>query len=77
MMNFFLSYVDEIFIANRKIISKPELLKKELYDLEIQYQRVNLYYSFSRAFKLEFDEQWVLEARKDVSASINSILLKI
>ncbi|MFL0247789.1 helicase-related protein [Candidatus Clostridium stratigraminis] len=77
MMNSFLSYVDEIFIANRKIISKPELLKKELYDLELQYQRVNLYYSFSRAFNLEFDEQWVLDARKDVSVSINNILLKI
>jgi ATP-dependent RNA helicase SUPV3L1/SUV3 len=77
MMNSFLSYVDEVFIANRKIISKPQLLKKELYDLEIQYQRINLYYSFSRAFSLEFDEPWVLESREKVSQSINNILLKI
>lgn len=77
MMDYFLSYVDEVFIANRKSIPKPELLKTELYDLEIQYQRINLYYSFSRAFSLEFDEEWVLEARKNVSNSINNILLKI
>lgn len=77
MMNSFLSYVDEAFIANRKIITKPELLKKELYDLELQYQRINLYYSFSRAFNLEFDKEWVLESREKVSKSINNILLKI
>lgn len=77
MMNSFLSYIDEMFVAGRKTISKPELLKKELYDLELQYQRINLYYSFSRAFSLEIEEEWVLEARKLVSEAINSILVKI
>jgi ATP-dependent RNA helicase SUPV3L1/SUV3 len=74
ILNTFLSYIDELFVAKRNIISKPQLLKKELYDLEAQYQQINLYYSFSRAFDLEFDEEWVYEARLKVSAQINDIL---
>ena len=77
MMDTFLSYIDELFVAKRKVISKPEFLKKELYDLEIYYQKINLYYSFSRAFKLELDEKWVYEAREKISNQINDILLNI
>ena len=33
MMGTFLSYVDEQFIAKRKIISKPEYLLEDLYEL--------------------------------------------
>ncbi|MBL4935302.1 RNA helicase [Clostridium sp. YIM B02515] len=77
MMDAFLSYIDELFVAKRKVISKPEFLKKELYDLEIYYQKINLYYSFSRAFKLELDEKWVYEAREKISNQINDILLNI
>jgi len=77
MMDAFLSYIDEHFVAKRKVISKPEFLKKELYDLEIYYQKINLYYSFSRAFKLELDEKWVYEAREKISNQINDILLNI
>ncbi|ERI89858.1 helicase protein [Clostridiales bacterium oral taxon 876 str. F0540] len=77
MMDAFLSYIDELFVARRKVISKPEFLKKELYDLEIYYQKINLYYSFSRAFKLELDDKWVYEAREKISNQINDILLNI
>lgn len=77
MMDTFLSYVDELFIANRNVISKPTCLLKELYELETYYQKINLYYSFSKVFSLEFDEQWVYDERIRVSNDINSILLKI
>ena len=77
MMNAFLSYVDELFIAKRNVISRPEYLKKELYDLEIYYQKVNLYYSFSKAFNLEFNEEWVYESRIKVSDAISDILKSI
>jgi ATP-dependent RNA helicase SUPV3L1/SUV3 len=74
LMNTFLSFIDEVFVAKNKFISKPQLLKKELYDLETQYQQINLYYSFSRAFELEFDEQWVYSIRIKISEGINEIL---
>ena len=77
MMDAFLSYVDELFIAKNKIISKPTCLVKELYELELYYQKINLYYSFSKIFHLEFDEQWVYDARIEVSEDINKILLDI
>jgi ATP-dependent RNA helicase SUPV3L1/SUV3 len=74
LMDTFLSFIDELFVAKNKFISKPQLLKAELYDLETQYQQINLYYSFSRAFGLEFDEQWVYDIRIKISEGINEIL---
>lgn len=74
LMDTFLSFIDELFVAKNKFISKPQLLKAELYDLETQYQQINLYYSFSRAFGLEFDEQWVYDTRIKISEGINEIL---
>lgn len=77
IMNTFLSFIDELFIAKSKIISKPQCLLKDLYTFEMYYQKINLYYSFSKAFGLEFDEKWVYEERINVSNSINMILKNI
>jgi len=77
MMNAFLHYVDELFIAKKEFISKPQCLLDDLYELELYYQKINLYYSFSKVFKLSFDEQWVYENRIKISDDINSILKSI
>lgn len=77
LMECFLSYVDQLFITKAQFISKPQCLLKSLDELENYYQRVNLYYSFSKAFKLEFDVQWVYDERIKISNEINEILLKI
>lgn len=77
MMNAFLSYADELFVAGNDVISKPQCFRNELYDLEVFYQKINLYYSFSRAFKLDFDEEWVYSSRERASSSINDILISI
>ena len=77
MMNAFLKYVDELFIAKREIISKPQRLLEDLYELELYYQKINIYYSFSKVFKLNFDERWVYENRIKVSEDINGILKSI
>lgn len=77
MMDTFLSYVDELFIAKRDVISKPTCLLKELYELELYYQKINLYYSFSKIFNLDLDVQWVYDQRIAVSEDINKILLDI
>lgn len=77
MIKAFLKYVDELFIAKREILTKPQCLLEDLYELEIYYQKINLYYSFSKVFNLKFDEQWVYENRIKVSEGINSILKRI
>ncbi len=77
MMNAFLNYVDELFLAKREVISKPQCPLEDLYELELYYQKINLYYSFSKVFKLSFDEEWVYENRIKVSENINNILKNI
>lgn len=77
MMAAFLNYVDELFIAKRDTISKPKSRFKDLYLLEIYYQKINLYYSFSKVFNLKFDEKWVYKRRIKVSDNINVIIKSI
>lgn len=76
IMNDFLKYVNEIFIGNFKSISKPKLNSKDLYDLELYYQKLNLYYSLSKNFNLDFDEDWVYDERTKLSIEINKVLRK-
>lgn len=77
LLEAFLLYVDEIFIGKRDKLSKPTYKFPELYEFEVYYQKVNLYYSFSKIFKLDFDEQWVQEERLRISEEIDKILLEI
>jgi ATP-dependent RNA helicase SUPV3L1/SUV3 len=77
IMKAFINYVDEHFVAKSDTLTKPGLKFYDLKELENYYQKINLYYSFSRSFKLEFDEEWVYEERKNVSEEINKILLNL
>ncbi|GFZ32005.1 helicase [Clostridium zeae] len=77
IMKAFINYVDEHFVAKSNTLTKPGLKFYDLKELENYYQKINLYYSFSRNFKLEFDEEWVYEERKNVSEEINKILLNL
>jgi len=52
--------------------SEPPAHTLSLY--ELYYQKINLYYSFSRSLDLDFDEPWVYAARKQVSEEINRLL---
>lgn len=77
LMHTFLTYVDELFVAKQEKLSKPSYRFNDLYELEIYYQKLNLYYSFSKLFHLEFDEEWIQEQRLKASEGINNILKKI
>ncbi|MBW9153944.1 helicase-related protein [Clostridium estertheticum] len=77
LMNTFLHYVEELFIYKQESLFKPECLKSNLDDLEIYYQKINMYYSFSKKFKLELDVDWVYGERVKVSKAINEILMGI
>lgn len=43
LMNKFLEYVEEVFVAKAKEITKPECFTGNLDDLEIYYQKINMY----------------------------------
>ena len=77
LLESFLDYIDELFINKQKELFKPECYNGNLDDLEIYYQKVNMYYSFSKIFNLKFDVNWVYEERIKVSESINEILLQL
>ncbi len=67
----FLSYVEAVFIHHTPRLTPPEMERQDIAWLEGYYQAVNLYYGFSRAFGLPFDEAWVYAVRSRVSEMIN------
>lgn len=77
LMNKFLEYVDEVFVAKLDEITKPTCFTGNLDDLEVYYQKINMYYSFSKIFNLKFDVDWVYSERLRVSQDINEILVKM
>lgn len=77
LMEAFLFYVDELFVLKYKELTKPQCFAGNLDDLEIYYQKINMYYSFSKIFNLNFDVEWVYSERRRVSEDINDILVRI
>jgi ATP-dependent RNA helicase SUPV3L1/SUV3 len=77
LMSEFLFYVDELLIVKNKVISKPTILGGTLDEYEIYYQKLNIYYSFSKVFNLSIDVNWVYEERMRISEEINNILISI
>lgn len=70
----FLKYVEECFVMKAQELSKPEPEGHGLSFYEEYYQKINLYYSFSKAANLAFDENWVLQSRKRACEEINALL---
>lgn len=77
LMNTFLDFVEELFVLKNKTITKPQCFRGNLDELEIYYQRINMYYSFCKLFNLEFDFKWIYEERIKVSNDINEILIRL
>ncbi|MBS5985719.1 RNA helicase [Clostridium paraputrificum] len=77
LMEQFLFYVDELFVAENDVISRPTILGGTLDELEIYYQKINMYYSFCKGFNLEFNVQWIYDERLKISEEINEILVRI
>ena len=77
LMNTFLDYVDELFVNKQKKLFIPQCFNGNLDYLEIYYQKINMYYSFSIIFNLKFDAEWVYGERIRISEEINEILLSI
>ena len=72
----FVVYVEQLS-KRMPTLTKPIQLFHTLSACEVHYQKINLYYSFSKNLELEFDESWVYEARKKVCENINELLLSL
>ena len=77
LMETFIFYVEQLFVEKLEEISKPQCYEGALYDLEIYYQKINMYYSFCKIFGLSYDMEWISLERNKVSEDINDILLRI
>ncbi len=73
----FLQFIKEHFIRNKNELCKPHLIEEHLEALEIYYQKVNLYYSFSKNLGLSFDEGWIHRERSVISEKINKLLARL
>lgn len=76
LMLLFLTYVELHFVKKNEELPKPFCIQDELAALELSYQKVNLYASFSRTFELIYDEEWVLTARAHISEKIHAFLCR-
>lgn len=74
LMELFLDYADEVFNGKVDSLSKPEPPPHTISGYEVYYQKLNLYYSFSKSLGLHFDEQWVYATRKKICGEINELL---
>lgn len=77
LLSCFLDYVDEFFIKKNPAVSKPKPSGHLLHELEKYYQKLCLYYSFSKNFEIRFDPDWVYMERQRTSARINKLLLRL
>ena len=74
LLTLFLKYVEECFIMKAQELSKPYPEGHGLSLYEEYYQKINLYYSFSKAMNLAYDENWVHQSRKRACEEINALL---
>ncbi|MDD4699814.1 MAG: DEAD/DEAH box helicase [Oscillospiraceae bacterium] len=77
LLQCFLLFIEEYFKLTPGKISNPRPSGGMLFDSERYYQKLNLYYSFSKNFNIDFDPNWVYKERENISKKINSLLLKL
>lgn len=77
LLSCFLNYVDEFFIKKNTAVSKPKPSGHLLHELEKYYQKLGIYYSFSKNFDIRFEPDWVYMERQRTSARINKLLLRL
>lgn len=77
LLSCFLNYVDEYFIKKSMAVSKPKPSGYLLHELEKYYQKLGIYYSFSKNFDISFEPDWVYMERQRTSERINKLLLRL
>lgn len=70
-------HIEDKFICEKQEILKPKYRGETLGEMELYYKKINLYYSFNKAFKLSFDDKWVNKERQKIATIINYLLINI
>lgn len=74
LLSQFMDHARECFIDHKAELTKPFPFCRTCSEFEIYYQQINLYYSFSKAIGMPLDEQWVIDARRQISQQIANLL---
>lgn len=77
ILNLLIFYIEEHFVDGNWELTKPRLHTDDLDMLEIHYQEVSLYYSFSKAFHLTYDAAWIYRERAKISKKLNYLLHRL
>ncbi len=72
----FTDYMNTSFRAKCTELEKPQVACQTSAEYEVYYQRVNLYYSCSKALGFSYDEEWIMNTRSKISKQIAKILRK-
>ncbi len=75
LLDLFLDYLKRYL--KQETIPFPQVGKKGLEELELGYKKLDLYYSFSRAFGMAFDHERLNEEKLRVSEAINEELVNL
>jgi superfamily II DNA/RNA helicase len=57
-------------------LPKPHIDKRDLFNLEVSYKSLDLYYGFAQKMNMSFDEDWVYYTKLELSYLINEEILK-
>jgi ATP-dependent RNA helicase SUPV3L1/SUV3 len=77
LLGTFLDYVDEYFVKRQPRLTRPKPTGWLLHEQEKYYQKLGLYYSFSKNFDILFDPDWIYKEREKTSERINKLLVKL
>lgn len=66
-------YLTDLAYENQPII-RPYLESEDLYELELYYKKIDLYYSFSKTFNFSIDEDWIKSERSRIAKLIDKHL---
>lgn len=70
----FLVYTDAYCSGQTDELDRPILMGEQLDDLELYFKQLELYYSFSKAFRYPYDETWLRAEKMITSDAIHQLL---
>lgn len=74
LMALFMAYA-QTYAAGGTEVERPSPRGKRLSDLETYYKMLDLYYSFSKVFRLAYDREWLADEKLMVAEAINHLLI--
>lgn len=74
LLNQFRKYI-KAYARGDKEVEKPVKTSSYLPKLETYYKMLDLYYSFSKTYGMEYDKEWLSEEKLNIADKINELLI--